>query len=104
MKCQPQRGKHVTYTIDVYAGGIHPSVGNVIRRCLSSGKVLGYLRVLALRPVRVRVSRGEEVRYRVSLQWLSCEPEEGADMTVYDHPRHFPTAPRRPVPDPAAAE
>lgn len=86
-----KRGRSVVYTIDVYAGGVHPSVGHVIRRLSARGVVLGFLRVLAVRSVRVRVSRGEEARYRVTLEWLAGEPDAGADSTVVDHEK-----PRRP--------
>ncbi len=63
-----------------------PVVGNVIRYLSHKGIVLGYLRVLSVRQVKVRVSRGEVARYALQVERLEGKPPEGANWTMTQNP------------------
>jgi hypothetical protein len=64
-----------------------PEVGNVVRHVGSNARVLGYLRVVSVRRVKVRVSRGEHARWALGMERLAERPREGVSWTMTDRPR-----------------
>jgi hypothetical protein len=78
------RLKH--WTVDVMPGSYHPAEGQVVRELRHDGTLRGYSRIVSLRDVRVRVSRGEEARYRMGMQGLDALPEGGWQYVVQSYP------------------
>lgn len=74
------------YTIDCFDDFPTPEAGQAFRWVSHKGDVKGYYRVLTVRPVKVRVSRGERERVRCQIERLPGKPVDGARFTVYDHP------------------
>ena len=74
------------YTVDFYTEDHpHPQLGDVIRDVSHTSQVRGYLRVLSVRQVQVRVSRGEVARYKLSVQRLEKMPPQGVSFTVHGY-------------------
>ena len=66
------RRKGRPYTVDLYKDDYTvPEPGNIIRDVSYKGLVKGYLRVLSVREVKVRVSRGEHSRYALRIERLA---------------------------------
>lgn len=88
------RKKPRTYIVDMHSPSPNrPEPGQVFRHVSSKGVVLGYQRVVGVRQVRVRVSRGETARYALQVERLDGMPAGGATFTVHDHPRRPRTRP-----------
>lgn len=81
MRPKPRR-----FTVDWYSEVDAPKVGDVVRDVGLRGTVRGYLRVLSVRQVVVRVSRGESARYALQTERLPGKPPEGASWTMYANP------------------
>ena len=78
------RRKGRPYTVDFYNDDYTvPEPGNIIRDVSHKGLVKGYLRVLCVREVKVRVSRGENARYALRIERLGERPPTiGVSFTV----------------------
>lgn len=65
-----------------------PREGDLVRVVSYRKVVKHYLRVLSVRQVKVRVSRGEAARYRCAVERLlgGRPPDEGVDWTTYEYP------------------
>lgn len=81
------RRKLRSHVVDFYrAEDQPPRVGDLIREVSHTALVRGYLRVHAVRQVKVRVSRGEVARYRLQVERLACRPAgEPVTFTVDDY-------------------
>jgi hypothetical protein len=92
------RRKGRPYTVDFYSEDHQvPEVGHLIRDVSHKGLVRGYLRVLSVRLVKVRVSRGEVARYALRIERLSKQPQgESVSFTVTAYP---PTPKSKPLAD-----
>lgn len=66
--------------------------GQIMRRLNTQKQVGGYYRVVSVRQVRVRVSRGETSRWSLGVERLAERPaDEAVTFTVQDHaPRPKP--------------
>lgn len=51
-----------------------PAVGDIVRHHNTRGSVLGFLRVVGVRQVKVKVSRGEVARFALALERLDGFP------------------------------
>jgi hypothetical protein len=79
------RARTVKYTVDIYDERRPPEVGQNLRHISYKGVVKGYLRLVGVRQVQVRVSRGEVARFRLELERLPGIPQDGVQLTVWDH-------------------
>lgn len=81
------RPKLRPFTVDFHGEDWRePVPGDVIRHVGARALVLGYLRVVDVRRVRVKVSRGEAARFRLGVLRLPGKPPEGATFTVTSYP------------------
>lgn len=74
------------FTLDIFDDTI-PDVGQAFLHLSAKDKPLGYKRVIGLRQVKVRVSRGEKTRWVLYIESLPGEPAEGIAFSVWDNPR-----------------
>lgn len=77
------------FTVDFYREDEPvPEVGTVLRYVSAVKKVASYFRIRSVRPVQVRVSRGEVARYALGLERLERRPEgEPVKLTTYSYVR-----------------
>lgn len=59
-----------------------PAVGMVVVERRHDGALKGYSRVLSVRPVKVKVSRGERARYALRVERIPTPPEIAAVDSV----------------------
>lgn len=87
------------YTVDFFReSDAAPEAGNIVREVSDKQMVKGYLRVLSVRQVRVRVSRGEVARYALRIERLNERPQDQpVAFTVYSYAK--PKAPKGHKPD-----
>lgn len=72
------------FVLDMYDESV-PRVGDVYRDVGARSQVLGYCRILEVRRVNVRTSRGEVSRWRLKVERLEGNPPEGCRFTVTRH-------------------
>lgn len=60
-----------------------PEVGHLLRYVSATAVVSGYFRIIGVHQVRVRVSRGELSRWRLSLERLETRGQDPVTFTVY---------------------
>lgn len=74
------------FTVDMYDDRV-PVIGDVVRHFNFRGDILGFYRLLDVRRVKVRVSRGETARFTLFMERLPGFPKQALRiLSVYDHP------------------
>ena len=90
------RKKAPRYVIDIFGeDGRAPDVGTIFREIAPNAKkgFKGFVRILSVRPVKVKKSRGETARYALTIERLAELPEgETVAMTVRSYSK--PKAPK----------
>ncbi|QYW02186.1 hypothetical protein CPT_Sonora_085 [Stenotrophomonas phage Sonora] len=89
------RPKPRKFTVDWYSEKDGPLPGDFVRHRNPSGKLIGFYKILQVRQVQVRVSRGEVARYVLSMERIEPRQLDGRILDVWNHPH----TPKPKVPD-----